>query len=72
MLSGFGNRGDPVAFLTGTTTAFDAATLAALYADRDDYLGPLRRRDRRHGRAGFFLAADAEEIKAVAAVNAPF
>ncbi len=72
VLSGFGNRGNPVAFLTGTTTAFDAATLAALYADRDDYLARYAAATDATVTAGFFLAADAEEIKAVAAVNAPF
>jgi len=70
-LSGFGNRGDPVAFLAGTTTPFDTATLAACYTGRDDYLARYAAATDATVAAGFFLAADAEEIKAVAAVNSP-
>ena len=50
VLSGFGNGGDPVAFLAGRTTPFDAARLAALYADRADYLARFDGGHRRRGR----------------------
>jgi Alpha/beta hydrolase domain len=71
VLSGFGNGGNPVAFLAGSTTPFDAATLAALYTDRDDYLERYAAATDAAVASGFVLAADAGEIKAIAAANSP-
>ncbi len=71
VLSGFGNGGHPVAFLAGSTTPFDAAKLAELYTDRDDYLARYAAATDAAVAAGFVLAADADEIKAIAEVNCP-
>ena len=71
VLSGFGNSGDAVAFLAGSTIAFDAATLASLYRDRADYLARFAAATDAAVAAGFVLAADAAEINAIAAVNSP-
>ncbi|MGH9017613.1 MAG: alpha/beta hydrolase domain-containing protein [Acidimicrobiales bacterium] len=72
VLSGLGNDGHALAVLCGTTTAFDDATLVALYGSKEGYV-------ERHAAAtaaavarGFVLAADAPEITAIAAHNAPF
>ncbi len=72
VLSGFGNGGDPVAFLAGRTTPFDAARLAGLYTDRADYLARFAAATAAAVEAGFVLAADAAEINGIAAENAPF
>jgi hypothetical protein len=71
VLSGFGNDGHPVAFLTGTTTPFSAEQLAALYPSRDDYLARYAAATDAAVDAGFVLAADADEIKAIATANCP-
>ena len=71
VLSGFGNTGAPVAYLSGTTTPFDDATLRSLYADLSDYVARFAAATDATVAAGFFLAADADEIKAVAAINCP-
>jgi hypothetical protein len=71
VLSGLGNGGGPLAFLAGSTVPFDAATLASLYSDRADYLARFAAATDAAVDAGFVLAADADEIKAVAAVNSP-
>ena len=71
-LSGMGNTGGPFGFLFGTTTPYDAATLAKLYpGGKADY---LKRFDASLDRAvagGFILKADAPEIRALAAANWP-
>ena len=72
VLSGLGNGGgDGLGFLTGTTTPFDAVQLAALYPSRADYLARFDAATDAAVTAGFVLAADADEIKAVAAENSP-
>jgi len=71
VLSGFGNDGHPVSFLTGTTTPLGAEQLAALYPSRDDYLARFAAATDAAVDAGFVLAADADEIKAIAAANCP-
>jgi hypothetical protein len=71
VLSGLGNGGGPLAFLAGSTVAFDADLLASLYTDRADYLARFDAATAAAVAAGFVLAADADEIKAVAAVNSP-
>jgi hypothetical protein len=70
-LSGMGNAGDAVSFLAGTTVPFDAAKLASLYSDRDDYLARYSAATDAAIEAGFVLAADGDEINAIAAANSP-
>jgi hypothetical protein len=72
VLSGLGNGGHPVAFLCGSTTPFDDETLRTLYPSRDVYIESFTAATDGAVTAGFFLADDADEITAVAAVNAPF
>jgi Alpha/beta hydrolase domain len=72
VLSGLGNGGgDGLGFLAGTTTPFDATQLAALYPSRAEYLGRFGAATDAAVAAGFVLAADAAEIKAIAAENSP-
>jgi len=71
VLSGFGNGGSPIAFLSGSTTPFTAEQLAALYPSRDDYLARFAAATDAAVAAGFVLAADAGEIKAIAEANCP-
>jgi hypothetical protein len=73
VLSGLGNGGGGgIGLLTGSTRPFDAIQLAALYSSRDDYLARFHAATDAAVAAGFVLAADADEIKAVAAENSPF
>ena len=71
VLSGFGNGGAPIAFLSGSTTPFSDEQLAALYPTRDEYLARYAAATDAAVASGFVLAADAEEIKAIAAANCP-
>jgi hypothetical protein len=71
VLSGLGNGGSPLAFLSGSTKYFDADTLAKLYPSRADYLARFDAATDVAVTAGFVLAADAAEIKALAAANSP-
>jgi hypothetical protein len=57
--------------LCGRTLSFDAATLAALYRDRDDYLARFAAATADAVTRGFVLAADAPEITALAAALCP-
>lgn len=71
-LSGLGQTGGGFAFLFGTTRPFDTAKLAALYpGGRRDYLAKFEAATDAAVRAGFLLAADAPEIKALAAAACP-
>jgi hypothetical protein len=70
-LSGLGNGGHPIAFLCGSTTAFDVGMLDALYASKDDYLERFSAATEAAVAAGFVLADDATEMAAIAAVNSP-
>lgn len=70
-LSGLGQSGGGFCSLFGTTTPFDAATLAALYPGRGDYVGAVVRATRAAVRAGFVLKPDARVIQAAAADAEP-
>ncbi len=72
VLSGLGNGGgDALGFITGTTTLFSGDQLASLYPSRADYLARFDTSTDAAVATGFVLAADADEIKAVAAENSP-
>lgn len=72
VLSGLGQGGGVFGFLFGTTRAFDAAKLAALYpGGRREYLTRFEAATDASVRAGFLLAADVAEIKALAAAACP-
>jgi hypothetical protein len=71
VLSGLNTGGSAIAFLSGSTTPFDEAQLAALYPSRADYLARFDAATDAAVAAGFVLAADADEIKAIAAANSP-
>ena len=66
-LSGLGNGGAPISFLCGTTIPFSAEKLASLYASKADYCAKFDAATDAAVAAGFFLEADAPEIKAIAA-----
>ena len=70
-LSGLGNGPDLLGSLAGTTLEFDPSALRALYPTKDDYLARFDAATDAAVAAGFLLAADAPEIKAVAAANYP-
>jgi hypothetical protein len=71
-LSGLGQSGGGFAFLFGTTLPFNASKLAALYpGGRREYLAKFEAAADAAVRAGFLLAADAPEIKALAAAACP-
>jgi alpha/beta hydrolase family protein len=67
-LSGDG-RGSVFCLLFGTTTPFDAATLASLYPDHDAYVAAFNAATDRAVQAGFILAPDAGLMKAAAAAS---
>jgi hypothetical protein len=71
VLSGLGNSGGPVAFLAGTTTPLGTDALRARYGTRAAYLEQFEEATASAVAAGFLLAADAEEITAIAAINCP-
>ena len=66
-LSGEGQSGSIVCALFGTTLPFDAATLAALYADHAAYVAAFDAATDQAVQAGFILPPDAELMKAAAA-----
>ena len=66
-LSGLGNSGGPISFLCGTTIPFSAEQLASLYSSKADYCAKFDAATDAAVAAGFFLEADAPEIKAIAA-----
>ncbi|MGE5204752.1 MAG: alpha/beta hydrolase domain-containing protein, partial [Chlamydiota bacterium] len=71
-LSGLGQGGGGFAFLFGTTHALDAARLAAIYpGGRHEYLARFEAAAEAAVRAGFLLAADLAEIKALGAAACP-
>ncbi len=72
VLSGLGQGGGSFAFLFGTTHPFDDARLAALYpGGRREYLARFEAAAQAAVRAGFLLAADLAEIKALGAAACP-
>lgn len=70
ILSGLGQSGQ-VERLFGTTVAFDASTLQALYGTRNGYLAAFDAATDAAVRAGFILEADAPEVRALAAESYP-
>ena len=66
-LRGDPNTGGTFCGLFGTTTPFDAATLAAVYPTHADYVARFDQATDRALRAGFLLAPDAANLKAAAA-----
>lgn len=70
--SGLGNSGGPLGFLAGTTELFDAATLARLYpGGKAEYLRRFEAALGRSVKAGFILADDTADIRALAAAMWP-
>ena len=57
--------------LSGTTIPFSAEKLASLYASKADYCAKFDAATDAAVAAGFFLEADAPEIKAIAAELLP-
>jgi hypothetical protein len=68
-LSGEINGGGSGCDLSGTTTLFDAATMAMLYVDRQGYIDRVAAAADDAVAAGFLLAPDAERIKAAAGLQ---
>jgi len=69
-LSGQGQTGSIFCILFGTTTPFDAATLASLYPSHDAYVSAFDEATKRARRAGFIVKPDAELMEHVAASSA--
>ena len=69
VLSGLGNGGAPMAFLTGSTRTFERTRLEERYGDRATYLERFRASAEAAVAAGFFLADDLDEIVAIAGHN---
>jgi hypothetical protein len=65
-LSGLGQSGGGFCGLFGTTTPFDAATLATLYPSHARYVAAVGKAARRAVRAGFLIGVDAKAITAAA------
>jgi Alpha/beta hydrolase domain len=68
-LSGLGNGGNPISFLSGSTMPFAAATLRELYQSPADYLKRFEEAANAAVAAGFVLPEDAAEMVATAEVN---
>jgi hypothetical protein len=66
-LSGLGNSGALISMLCGTTIPFGEEKLASLYSSKDDYRAKFDAATDAAVAAGWFLEADAPEIKAIAA-----
>jgi hypothetical protein len=65
-LSGLGQTGGAFCSLFGTTTAFDASTLATLYPSHEGYVAAVLASARRGVRDGYLLTADTRAIRAAA------
>ncbi len=65
-LSGLGQSGGAFCPIFGTTSHFDAATLASLYPSHAAYVRAVLDATRKAVRAGFILRADATAIRAAA------
>ncbi|MEL0313907.1 MAG: alpha/beta hydrolase domain-containing protein, partial [Halieaceae bacterium] len=65
-LSGELNDGGAGCRLSGTTTLFDAATMASLYVDKAGYVSAVSEATDQAVERGFLLPPDAERIKAAA------
>jgi hypothetical protein len=66
-LSGLGQTGSGFCRIFGTTTLFDDAQLATLYADHDAYVAAVNAATDDSVAAGFILPPDAQLIKTQAA-----
>lgn len=66
-ITGNANAGGSFCSLFGTTTALDAATVAALYPTHDDYVKKFDASADKAVKAGFWLAANADDFKRAAA-----
>ena len=71
VLSGLGNGGHPIVFLCGSTLPFDPATVRSLYGSHAGYLQQVAAATDAAVTAGFVLAEDAVELRAIAAYNSP-
>ena len=69
-LSGVGQTGSTFCFLFGTTTPFDAATLASLYPKHSAYVSAFSKATSNAVKAGFILKPDATLMKAAAKASA--
>jgi hypothetical protein len=69
VLSGLGNSGGPIAFLSGCTTPFDRAQLAERYGTKETFVERFRASAEATAAAGFFCPEDLEEIVGIAAHN---
>ncbi len=67
--SGGGQAGSIFCIIFGTTTPFDAATLAALYPTHRDYVSAFKKATRRAVRAGFIRKKDARLMTKAAAAS---
>jgi hypothetical protein len=68
-LSGLGQTGALTCLLFGTTTPFDAATLASLYPTHDAYVSAFDLATRRALRSRFLVAHDARLLRTSAAAS---
>lgn len=68
-LSGALNEGGPGCRLAGSTELFDAATMAALYTDRQGYIDAVSEATDTAVNNGFLLEPDAERIRAAASLQ---
>ncbi len=68
-LSGEFNGSGQGCQLSGTTTLFDAATMASLYVDKQGYVGAVTEAADEAVAAGFLLEPDAERIKTAASLQ---
>jgi hypothetical protein len=66
--TGVGQAGS-ICILFGTTTPFDAPTLASLYPSHDAYVSAFDKATRRARRSGFVVARDARLMEASAAAS---
>jgi hypothetical protein len=71
VLSGFGNSGNPLAFLAGSTTPFSSSLLRNLYSSNDEYLKRVASSTQMALESGFLLPEDVAEMIAIAAYNSP-
>jgi hypothetical protein len=69
VLSGLGNSGGPLAFLSGCTRPFDHERLVELYGTKAEFVARFRAATLDAVAAGFLLADDVEEIVAIAEHN---
>jgi hypothetical protein len=68
-LSGLGQTGTSFCGLFGTTTPFDAATLAMLYPTHESYVSAVVKAARAAVHDGFLKKVDAKAIQAAAAAS---